>query len=232
VVTETRYFSEASATVNGVSGRSLRITPTVSQTIAVQADPNSVTLVTGYWGILVWKYHSDGTYDQITSSTPVAVFQRSSAGAAYGSGTWTPTSTSLALGDSIVVDVQNKIGTGAWGPLYAGGVLLRFTTEQLGANNLDAVPWTVYYNVNIINLVTQYTYRYYFDVYTSEDLIDQIDNFQWTAPAPPPSVRTPSGYKVGTTTVYIGAMHRPKLQMPKFKPIPRFPPFRPRSLNV
>jgi hypothetical protein len=93
-----------------------------------------------YAGIRVWKRTSAGTETEITAGTAIAI---ANSGAVNGEGvftaTWTPTLTAMALTDSIVVRVYANIATP---PTTERAV---YTTEQLGATQLDANQWTVGY---------------------------------------------------------------------------------------
>jgi hypothetical protein len=127
-------------------------------------------------GIKVYTVTSSGVSTCISRATMVA-----SAYDAYGTsskyvtlqGTWSCPSTPLDTTDSIKIEV--------WGDTSITDMLkLNFTTEQLGATNLDASNWTVHY----------YIHRIYFGkpIYTCEwDFLwgisgsdSYITNFGWT----------------------------------------------------
>jgi hypothetical protein len=202
--TEIRYFDTQSASVHGLSCYGLRTayTPGTIGQIPISGYI-SPTLVTGSWGIRVWKRDVAGNETEITRGTPVATSDLSQAIYSYGSGNYTPNQTSLASSDSIVVRVYIKIGTQDWSQVnYA-----IFTTEQLGAVSLDSNPWTVWYNKRIEQIdPTHFRYWYYWVYGNSPDLEDYIDGFKWTPVSPPPSPkRVPSVYNRATTTIFIGA---------------------------
>jgi hypothetical protein len=82
--------------------------------------------------------------------------------------------TALASMDSIVVRVYAKIGTGS--PIMRNV----YTTEQLGAQSLDASTWTFYFYLKGANVGSTIYDYWYWDTSTYPSL---IENFTWT-PAP------------------------------------------------
>lgn len=139
MTSETRYMRYYTEIVGGLLYRILGTildTPYSGHETAGDGD------VTVYWGILVWKYHSDDTKTEITAGTPVAQVNRPTDGVGIQSNTWDCPETDLEPTDRILVVVYIKVGTGSWVPLPQYG----FITEQLGADTLDAVTWTVYYH--------------------------------------------------------------------------------------
>jgi len=100
---------------------------------------------TVYWGIRVWKRDAAGAETEITAGTPVAQVSRSSDGAGLQSNTWNCTQTTLTSTDSIVVRVYIKFGSGAWTLLGLASPYSVYSTEQIGASQLDAATWTVHY---------------------------------------------------------------------------------------
>lgn len=144
--TETRYFKNASVTVNGLSAYSLATDQ--SGTGTSQSKTQAGNYLGAKLGILVWKRGSGGNVTEITSGTQVA--QITSVDGDFHqeySNTWACPETSLASTDSIVIKVYYKFGALAWGQL---GTCV-FTTEQIGASKLDSATWTVYY-------ITSFTY--------------------------------------------------------------------------
>lgn len=181
--TEIRYMTTSYITVNGLAGDNLRVTPTLGKIASVQANNTVSTLVTGYWGIKVYRRFANGTDTLLSGSTPVAVVSFGIAGATYKSATWACPQTNLSSTDNIYITTWNKIGSGGvWGQMFPPSITGAHLTEQLGAQSLDASTWTVYYNIRIQQLGPPYTYQYlwYFDIYNNEDLIDQITGFKWT----------------------------------------------------
>jgi len=188
---ETRYFRTDSWTVNGVTYYKLGLTQTASSKMSRAEKSGDVRAAGVSWGIRVWKRTADGVETEITAGEPVAVVSRTASGSGIQSATWTCPQTSLASTDSIIVRVYGRWGTDPWfliapwpatTPPYA-----EFTTEQLGAQSLDAATWTVYY-------WTYLTYeparditgmRFYWD---SSSYQSRIENFSWTPAPPPPAV--------------------------------------------
>jgi hypothetical protein len=79
--------------------------------------------------------------------------------------------TALASTDSIVVRVYAKIGTGS------PATLTYFTTEQLGAQSLDASTWTFYFYLKGSNVGSTIYDYWYWDTSTYPS---RIENFAWT----------------------------------------------------
>jgi hypothetical protein len=95
-------------------------------------------MLPAYWGIKVWKRSAGGTETLLTSDV-VAQVSRTSQGQGIQSATWNCPLTNLNTTDSIVVRVYQKIGSSSW--QLAG----TFTTEQLGATQLDNSTWQICY---------------------------------------------------------------------------------------
>jgi hypothetical protein len=79
--------------------------------------------------------------------------------------------TALASTDSIVVRVYTKIGTGS--PIMRN----LYTTEQLGAQSLDASTWTFYFYLKGANTASTIYDYWYWDTSTYPS---RIENFAWT----------------------------------------------------
>jgi hypothetical protein len=133
---QTRYLRGVAneATVNSLTSYSLGLTN--SATAGNWAAGNSVQV---HLGIRVWKRSSAGTETEVTPGSAQALVHRTATGNGFQTATWTPTQTSLAATDSIVVRVYGDTTT------PPTTVRATFTTEQLGATQLDASPWTVQY---------------------------------------------------------------------------------------
>jgi hypothetical protein len=167
---ETRYFKNASVTVNGLSAYALATD--LSETFR-----STYKYVTTYYsganvGIDVAVRHADGTETGIISKgAQVSITQGDSY--VLKSATVNAPQTSLANTDSIVVRVYCQLGT-TW---YLIGSAV-FTTEQLGASSLDAATWTVYYYLSMSGTIGKNTYVYFFwdDSYQS-----RIEGFTWTS---------------------------------------------------
>jgi len=87
--------------------------------------------------------------------------------------------TALASTDSIVVRVYAKIGTGS------PSLQNVYTTEQLGAQSLDASTWTFYFYLKGANVGSTIYDYWYWDTSTYPS---RIENFTWTPYAPPAGV--------------------------------------------
>jgi len=167
---ETRYMRGDQHTVNGLTAYILGTTQSDVEQVHKRGFSGNVGIE---WGIRVWKRKSDGTEEEITNGTPVAIVSRGADGEGIQSATWTCPQTSLSSTDAIVVRVYVRELGGSW-YLHA-----EFITEQLGASSLDGATWTVYY----------YTYRRYnalFDItdawfyWGTTDKNSRIENFSWS----------------------------------------------------
>jgi hypothetical protein len=137
--TETRFLRSNAATVNGLTAYDLGTDLTGS--IAVLDQSSTVSgdqAIT--WGIRVYVRHSDTSETEITSGM-VATVARGAGGDAAGmqSGNWLCPLTPLSLTDSIVVEIWYQIGANS------PAIHTEFTTPQLGATQLDAATWSVFY---------------------------------------------------------------------------------------
>jgi hypothetical protein len=131
-----RFMRGDTHTINGLTAYKLgtsqsTVAKSFSQTEHELGEP-------AYWGIKVWKRSQGGTETSLTSDI-VAQVSRTSQGQGIQSAAWNCPLTNLSTTDSIVVRVYQKIGTSAW--QLAG----TFTTEQLGATQLDSSIWQIYY---------------------------------------------------------------------------------------
>ncbi len=92
-----------------------------------------------YVGIRVWKNSATGVETEITSGTAVAITGRTAQSSGYQTAAWTPPVTPLNPTDSIIVRLYASTSS----PPTA--LRATFTTEILGANQLDASSWTCSY---------------------------------------------------------------------------------------
>jgi hypothetical protein len=166
---ETRYFKNASVTVNGLTAYELgTVNTTISASVSVENPYN-------YMGIRVWKRSAAGVETEITSGACVAIVYTGTLGAAPAvrSATWSCPATPLSATDSIVVRVYSVDSNGVTGQV----LMATFTTGQLGATSLDAATWTVYYyNNRAVYETTQYV-AFYFGNSTYPS---RIENFSWS----------------------------------------------------
>jgi len=192
--TETRYFRSDKATVNGLN--CYKLLTTQSGVKGSEAEGKAEYYAASKVGIRVWKRDLGGSETEITSGTPVAQIEcyDGDIHAVY-SNTYTPTATSLNTTDSIVVRVYIQWGgTGSW--VLIG--VSNFQTEQLGATQLDATEWTVYYYVSYTAVISKMlapsgmiipdgldakplllgksSIQFHFD----NDDDSRIENFQWS----------------------------------------------------
>ena len=87
------------------------------------------------------------------------------------SGSFLMTLHSLVSTDSIVIKLYQRVGAGAW------NLVRTWTTEQLGAQSLDAATWTTYYYLNISATTTMVSTVYWHGTATYDS---RIENFTWT----------------------------------------------------
>jgi FlaG/FlaF family flagellin (archaellin) len=93
---------------------------------------------TVYWYIQVWVRKADTTMIPISTGNAAQVF-RTADGNGLQSGTWVLASNyDLDPTDSVVIHAYMQIGGNTYGPV-------EFVTEQLGAEELVAGTWTVWY---------------------------------------------------------------------------------------
>ena len=176
---ETRYLLRTTQTINDLLANKLYTD------FSGASDARSKTksaAATVYAGIRVWKRASDGTETEITAGTPVAQVSTTVNLAAVPpvTATWACPLTTLVSTDSIVVRWYTKFDADAWLEW------LTSTTEQLGAQSLDAATWTVSYSWRVTGIPAGVTYSYlYFDGdWEAPPYYDtEIGIFTWTVAA-------------------------------------------------
>lgn len=99
------------------------------------------------WGIRVWKRDQNGVETEVTSGDPVAVVQRTSFGQGNQQTTWDCPGCALNPTDSIVVRMYIQFWKDEWvsGWIWEPDMPQIWTTNQLGASQLNATTWTVNY---------------------------------------------------------------------------------------
>ncbi len=169
---ETRYFKNASVTVNGLSCLSLALDLTgtgSSQTRTISAYYAGATVA-----VDVAKRAADGT-ETVLASKVAQVTVTDGESYVLRSADWNCPETVLQPTDSIVVRVYARLGT-TW---YLIGSSV-FSTEQLGAAKLEASTWTVYYYLSFTGTTSpaRCTIAFSYDgSYPS-----RIEGFSWSAP--------------------------------------------------
>lgn len=99
------------------------------------------------WGIRAWVRHENGTESEITPGHAVAVVNRTGGGSGMQNNTWFCPETDLSPSDSIVVRLyQNRSNQEP--PPPPSNLVANFTTDQLGANQLDPSTWRVHYHTS------------------------------------------------------------------------------------
>jgi len=132
---EVRFMRGIASEAN-VNGLTAYLAGTTQSTTAANAGNlgNNANL---YAGIRAWVRHAGGTETELTTGAAVAVVYGYGTGA-YSS-TWTPPFTVLVPADSVVVRFYVNTAT------PPTTVRATFTTEQLGATQLDANLWNITY---------------------------------------------------------------------------------------
>ena len=176
---EVRYLLKTTQTINGLLANKLYLD------FSGAPDSRSKTksaAATVYAGIRVWKWDSAGAETEITAGTPVAQVSTVVNRVAVPpiTATWACPLTTLVSTDSIVVRWYTRFDSDAWLEW------LTSTTEQLGAQSLDAATWTVSYSWRVTGIPAGVTYSYlYFDGdwEASPYYETEISNFTWTLAA-------------------------------------------------
>ncbi len=139
---EQRYLTTTAVNVNGLAADSLDLT----QSITATNTGNMGNRVPVYAGIRVWQRSSAGVETEITSGTAVGIASRLVQSEGINTATWTPPVTPLDAGDSIVVRLYVSTSSPP--------TTLRetFTTNVLGATQLDASAWTCSYYLKVAGL--------------------------------------------------------------------------------
>lgn len=131
--------------------------------------------VTVYWASDVSILHADTS--ETTIGTKVAQVKSSVNGEGIESNTWVVALQALVATDCIRARIYQKMGTADW-------VLCQtFTTEVLGANQLDAATWTFYYWVGYVKTSRPTTTEGWFR-WGDSTRNSRIENFTWSVGAP------------------------------------------------
>jgi len=151
--TETRYMRNDKWTVNGYNTYELATSQSSGSAKDFHTEGFTNNLM--YAGIRVLLRHSDGSENEITSGSAVAVANTNVD--AEISATWNCIQTAIVSTDNIEVNVymDNKTTPTTY--------LTTFETEQLSsASRLDSNIWTVYYNIKIVFADSLYFPYFYF----------------------------------------------------------------------
>mgnify|MGYP001626486683 CR=1 FL=1 len=170
-VSQTRYFKNATTTVNGLSANALALDLAGSSASVAQSATGATD---GDLGIGVYKRDSAGVETELTAGTPVAIVTYVDGDSGVlRSNTWNAPQTLLASTDSIVVRVYGRVpsGTGTW------KLLASWTTEQLGAKRLETATWTIKYYGSFTYSITLNLGTLYFNFDGTRPSC--IENFTW-----------------------------------------------------
>lgn len=171
---EIRHMRGDQQTINGLTAYILGLTQSEIGQYYILEFGGSARI---YAGIRVWKRSVDGVETEITGGSPVAVgsVYFPNGGSGYGIGTWNCPETPISPTDAIVVRVYVRRSTAVPWELAA-----TFITEQLGATQLNAATWTVYYFLEVvfdpeIGRITDDLFRWGTSYYDS-----RIEGFSWS----------------------------------------------------
>ncbi len=171
-VTETRYMDDDDVTVNGLAANDL----------ATSQSAGNENIQTGgagtfYVGARVYVRTIGGVETEITGGVTAVVSRvipgSNSAGGQLYSNTWTCPLTLMAATDSVVIKIYQEIGDTSPDVLST-----QFTTEQLGATQLDNVQWTFNYYLYTRKQGGS-TYGQF--IYGDSTYDSRIDNFQYSS---------------------------------------------------
>ncbi len=177
MTSETRYMRSDTHTINGLTAKKLDTMQSSSYVSELISSYDGNVQVTQYLGIRVWKRDINGSETEITLGTVEAIGSGSTSG--LKSGTRSQPPLGLTKTDSIVLRV--------YADDFSPPITLKdtFTTEQLGAQSLDAAIWTVYYSLFRLYAggMTTYSFRFGTSTYNS-----RIENFTWSTGGEPPPI--------------------------------------------
>jgi len=183
---ETRYFRSDQHTVNGLTANALLTSQSGT------AGQTSAFLDRNCFGIRVWIRHQDGTEEEVTPGSAVAVRCASRSSGIY-SATWNCPQRTLQPTDAIVIRVYQDSTVP---PTYQIG---EWVTEQLNTTILNSATWTVYYYVeyrysyttrhlpDCSYVIIEY-HRWYF-AYDTSTYNSRIENFTYGIAPPAPPVK-------------------------------------------
>ncbi len=183
ILNETRYMDDDNVVVNGADANDLTLTQTAGSEFT--ESPLVGTGTTIYTGMMVYIRNPQGVKTLISGGV-VGTVARAWANNAGGlqSTTWTPPSTAMVANESIEIEIYQSMNVDP--PV---DFATNFTTEQLGANNLENVSWTIYYYTHGAKSGGSERGRFYYGDATYNS---RIENFQYNLANLPPTIGTPS----------------------------------------
>lgn len=159
-------------------------------------------------GIRVWLWEYNGSVGtELTSGTPIAVVERTSAGEGLQNATWTPPLTNLTRTQYFEVRVYYRRFVVIWlaWTLWTGinlGLSADFITESLGMTQLLNASWNVYYYTAFKTAGTFKWFEYYWGNATYNS---RIENIQLEDGVTAATNNLPSGFMLGAIiTIPIG----------------------------
>jgi flagellar hook assembly protein FlgD len=181
--------------VNGLNACRLDAEPVPSSRAVIHVHGDAGFTVS--WGMRVWRRLAGGAEIEITAGTPEAMVYNDfpSYTWALRNATWSCPRTQLANTDSIVVRIYQK-----------GYESDTFTTEVLGATQLDAATWTVYYYVRwYVGSYPYNNWRYAEFIY-GYNYPSRIENFRYSSA---PSLQFADGFESGNFVNWTGTVVTP-----------------------
>jgi hypothetical protein len=179
---ETRFFRSDTHTVNGLTARKLGTAQSSNHISVIISSYEGNVQVTQFLGMRAWKRDVNGSETELTGGSAEAVASGSTSG--LKSGVRSQVSVSMVETDSIVIRV--------YADDFSPPSTLKetLTTEQLGAQCLDAATWTVYYSLFRLYAggMTTYSFRFGTAAYNS-----RVDDFTWSSGGAPCAVPQPLG---------------------------------------
>ena len=167
---ETRYMTIERHEVNGLNAFKLETAKSPGDRLVEDCWPGWLGEIS--WGIRIWKRLDNGTEVELTAGTPVARVCRHTLEEGLQNATWDCPETLLDGLDSIVIRVYVTPGEGEdqWSKVA------NFTTQQLGAFQLDSAKWTVYYYTSLRFVYPSYNGEFYWGY----NYASRIENFQYS----------------------------------------------------
>lgn len=172
MVTETRYFrNEQIEFPSGWFHDLLWLSKITTAKSVYKVTTGSYS--TFGFGIQVFKMDATGSHTLISGGI-VAVVNGNIGDVGYFLGQWTHDDIPLATTDRIMVRCYWQLDGGAWSYFDVDVI-----TEQLGASQLDAGTWNVYYYLSTIKTIIE-PIRTYVRLYYDGSYNTRIENFAWS----------------------------------------------------
>jgi len=176
---ETRYMHSTFWKVNDLNTSRCDIETPPSSSINSTSLLNNVNTVYSY-GIRAWKRMENGTEQEITNGTCVALVEKKNLTKSVEVGVWNCPIAQTGSTDSVVIHVYCRAyDDGNW------SLIGTFITKQLGAVQLNNSTWVVHYCLEVAFDGYEYSYTYYTGDTPSVGFenFSKIEGFAWTSGA-------------------------------------------------